>query len=187
MEENKTKNAKIDDLEQRIAKIEESLQKIVSTGVNTSSFAVREDKGLQGEKAKALQEKISKQLNGKQGVHCYSYFSNGEVSSNSEFYTDIEKLLSIDAIEAERWFNAFSASERIEILQALLKKNCTGGELMEECGFSTTGKLYHHLNFLINTGIVQNDSGKFHLNASLVGSVLLMLLSALNFIRKLDK
>lgn len=186
MEKNNKKDEKIDNLEQRIARIEQSLNKLIDNK-NFNNTALKEDKGIQGKEAKALKDKISEQLNGKQGVHCYSYFTNGEVSSNSEFYTDIDKLLQIDAIEAERWFNAFAASERIEILQTLLGKNCTAGELMEKCGFSTTGKLYHHLNFLINTGIVKSDSGKFFLNASLVGSVLIMLLSASNFIRKLDK
>lgn len=178
---------RVADLEQRLSGIEKGLQQLIEMKENNSVRIPKSDSGLKGEKAKELRERVSKELDGKQGVRCYSFFDNGDVSSNSEFHTGIDTLILTDAIESERWFNAFAGSERVEILQALLKKSCTGSELMEKCGFSTTGKLYHHLNFLINTGIVQNDSGTFHLNASMVGNVLLMLLCASNFIRKLDK
>ena len=181
-------------LEKRISELEcklESLEKAINQNYCKDSapegIAVKESLGLQGKERDYLSNKVLKELNNKQGLICYSYFNNNCVSSCSSLASDIPSLINIDSVQAERWFNAFAGSGRIEILKALLNKNCTANELMEICNFSTSGKLYHHLNFFINTGIVYNKNGVYNLNPSLIGSILLMMQSANNFIRKLNK
>ena len=170
----------MEDLEQRIRKLEELLmQKDDETSVLEQ---IKNDHGIKDEeKRKKHREKILNELNGKQGVKFYSYFDNGNVSSHTIFEFEKNALKKVDSFNAERLFVAFASSERVEILKLLMKKSCTGTEIMQECGFKTTGKLYYHLNFLLNIGVIANDDGEYHLVAKMCGIIQAMFMAAADF------
>ncbi|MGI6239948.1 MAG: helix-turn-helix domain-containing protein [Christensenellales bacterium] len=86
-------------------------------------------------------------------------FASGERQSNwirKEVSTD--GLLSL--IETEVAFKALAcigSSDRLRMLLALLRAPRTVAQLVESCGFSSTGQAYHHLRPLLAADLVKED------------------------------
>ncbi len=177
---------KYEDLEERVKKLEELLaQKDEKSDVLDK---INNERGITDEeKIKKHRAEILQALDGKQGGKFYSYFDNGNVSAYTILKYDEDRIQSVDSFEAERLFVAFASSERIEILKLLMKKSCTGTEIMQECGFKTTGKLYYHLNFLLNIGMIANDGGEYHLVAQMCGIMQAMFMAAADLERAFKK
>lgn len=51
------------------------------------------------------------------------------------------------------------SSDRLRLLLAILCKPRTVAQLVGECGFSSTGQVYHHLKPLIAADLVTEDAG----------------------------
>ena len=49
------------------------------------------------------------------------------------------------------------SSDRLNILLAILKKPMTVAQLVEECGYSSTGQVYHHLKPLLAADLIAED------------------------------
>lgn len=92
--------------------------------------------------------------------------------------TSIKKVLKRDSFELAKTINAFASEERVEIVKALLNKSQTANELMERLGFSSTGKLYHHLSFLEKIGVINKKDDKYGVVGRFIGSILVMFTAA---------
>lgn len=56
---------------------------------------------------------------------------------------------------------SIGSNERLHMLLALLKQPMSVAALVRECGYNSTGQVYHHLKPLIASGIVREaDNGK---------------------------
>ncbi len=51
-------------------------------------------------------------------------------------------------------------SDRLFILLTLLRKSMSVAELVEECGFNSTGQAYHHMKLLIAADLIEEDKAK---------------------------
>ncbi len=176
-------------LEERITKLENLLAQ--KSGNGDVLEQIKKDKGITNEDKRIKhREKILSELKDNQGVKFYSCIENKSVSAYSILSYDEQELLNVDSFSAEKLFTAFASSERVEILKLLMKKTCTGAEIMQECGFKTTRKLYYHLNFLLNIGIIGNDDGVYHLVAKMCSVVQAMFMAAVdldNAFKKYEK
>lgn len=48
-------------------------------------------------------------------------------------------------------------NDRLNILLSILKKPMTVAQLVEECGYNSTGQVYHHLKPLISADLIKED------------------------------
>lgn len=158
----------LSNLEKRLGEIE---RKLALLGEEKH---FKEDLGIsEPEKRNQLENEVKKVLNGKTGIRCFGWFAreDGSKSSISEYDADTKTLFDIDSFDAERFLGAFASAERIEIVKYLMQKDSTANELMSSLNFATTGKLYHHLNFLTNIGLVVNNGGVYTIPANMLGIV----------------
>lgn len=99
---------------------------------------------------------------GKTGLVTYLgvYASGGRQSGwiKSRVCTD-DLLGLIENNTAEKVLRCVGSSDRLNILLAILKKPRTVAELVGECGFSSTGQVYHHMKPLLAADlIVESES-----------------------------
>lgn len=60
---------------------------------------------------------------------------------------------------AERVLACIGSRDRLNLLLAILKKPRTVAQLVAECGYHSTGQVYHHLRPLIAADLVTEASG----------------------------
>lgn len=58
---------------------------------------------------------------------------------------------------AEKVLNCIGNSDRLNILLSILKKPMTVAQLVEECGYNSTGQVYHHIKPLIAADLIIED------------------------------
>lgn len=87
-------------------------------------------------------------------------FSSGNRQStwikNGAHTDDLLKL--VEDNSAERVLACIGSSDRLRLLLAILRKPRTVAQLVGECGFSSTGQVYHHLKPLIAADLVSEDA-----------------------------
>lgn len=86
-------------------------------------------------------------------------FSSGNRQSNW-IRNDVsaDKLLElISNHTAENVLACIGNSDRLNILLAILKKPMTVAQLVEECGYNSTGQVYHHLKPLLTADLIAED------------------------------
>lgn len=112
-------------------------------------------------------------------------FASGGRQSNwiNELKAD-DLLKLIEDRTAEKVLACIGSSDKLNILLALLKKPMTVAQLVSECGFNSTGQVYHHLNTLIAADLVKEDleygsKGSYVVTPHRVQGVI-MLLSGIN-------
>ena len=59
---------------------------------------------------------------------------------------------------AEKVLACIGNSDRLNILLSILKKPMTVAQLVEECGYNSTGQVYHHLKPLVAADLIAEDS-----------------------------
>lgn len=74
----------------------------------------------------------------------------------NEVSTD-ELLALIENDMAPKVLACLGSSDRLRMLLALLKGACSVAQLVEQCGFSSTGQAYHHLKPLLAADLVEED------------------------------
>lgn len=85
--------------------------------------------------------------------------SGGRQSSwvkNNAHTDDLLKL--VEDNSAERVLACIGSNDRLRLLLAILRKPRTVAQLVGECGFSSTGQVYHHLKPLIAANLVSEDA-----------------------------
>ena len=102
------------------------------------------------------EECISEGSSGK--VVYLGVFASGGRQSNWINKLNADDLLKlIEDRTAEKVLACIGSSDKLNILLALLKKPMTVAKLVSECGFNSTGQVYHHLNPLIAADLVKED------------------------------
>jgi DNA gyrase subunit B len=86
-------------------------------------------------------------------------FASGGRQSNwirNEVSTD--ELLGLIANDmAPKALACIGSGDRLRMLLALLKGACSVTQLVEQCGFSSTGQAYHHLKPLLAADLIEED------------------------------
>lgn len=94
---------------------------------------------------------------GKTGLVTYLgvYASGGRQSSWIKSRVCTDDLLGLIVNNtAEKVLRCIGSSDRLNILLSILKKPRTVAELVNECGFSSTGQVYHHMKPLLAADLI---------------------------------
>ncbi len=97
-----------------------------------------------------------------------------------------ELLDLISSHEAEKMIASVGSGAALSLLLSLLRRPKTVAELVEDCGFSSSGGAYYHLNTLIDAGIiVQSDMrGEYKIDPSRVQGVIMLLAGVKDLMNK---
>lgn len=86
-------------------------------------------------------------------------FASGDRQSNwirNQVKTD-SLLKLIESNAAAKLLTCIGNNDRLNILLALLRAPRSVNQLVEQCGYNTTGQVYHHLKPLIAADLVKED------------------------------
>jgi DNA gyrase subunit B len=87
------------------------------------------------------------------------YESSGRQSTWVSNSVNTDRLLSlIENKMAERVLNCIGNGDRLNILLSIMKKPMTVAQLVEQCGYNSTGQVYHHLKPLIAADLIVEDA-----------------------------
>lgn len=87
------------------------------------------------------------------------YTSGGRQSSWVRKDVNTDHLLRlIEDHSAERVLACIGNNDRLNLLLALLRRPMTVAQLVEECGYHSTGQVYHHLKPLMTADLVAEDN-----------------------------
>jgi len=116
-------------------------------------------------------------------------FSNND-DTESKFMTDfsVNNLINQDTENIAKTLTAIGNVERFKIIELLFEKGRTVNEILKALNFKTTGKVYHHLNILIASGLVfKCNDDRYRIKATHVQGVLAMLVGCSCFLRHGNK
>lgn len=86
------------------------------------------------------------------------YASGGRQSTWIQHDVNADKLFGlIEEGTAEKVLACIGSSDRLNLLLAILRKPSTVAQLVGECGFTSTGQVYHHMKPLIAADLVIED------------------------------
>jgi hypothetical protein len=87
------------------------------------------------------------------------YSSGGRQSTwiRNQVNTD-DLLYLIENKTANKVLNCIGNNDRLNILLAILKKPMTVAQLVESCGYNSTGQVYHHIKPLIAADLIVEDT-----------------------------
>ncbi len=183
-----------ENLEKRLSKVEQQLKEIVDNEKIEVPQGDKNKTGRSGGYAWQVAEdqvrpRVLKEMGNEFGIRFFSFFQGKNNNLDAAIWYDIDEklLLSIDDFDAERFLLAFASAERMQIIKLLLNRNLSANELLNELKFATTGKLYHHLNFLINIGVVKNEAGIYAIPNNLLGSIQLVLTAVYMLAKRNEK
>ena len=107
------------------------------------------------------------------------YSSGGRQSTWIQPDMNADGLLTlIEEGTAEKVLACIGSSDRLNLLLAILRKPHTVAQLVGECGFTSTGQVYHHLKPLITADLVTEDAnsrGMYVIVPHRVQGILMML------------
>jgi len=92
-------------------------------------------------------------------ITCMGVFASGGRQSTwvkNSLNTD-DLLALIENRTAEKVLACVGSTDRLNMLLAILRKPRTVAELVSDCGFSSTGQVYHHLKPLLTADLVVED------------------------------
>ena len=118
---------------------------------------------------------------------CIAYlgvFASGGRQSNwieNEINTD-ELLNLIQDGTASTVLSCIGSQDRMKVLMALLEQPKTAAQLVEFCGFNTTGQVYHHLKMLTNVDIVYSDRDLYIVRPHRIQGIIMLLAGIRNLI-----
>ena len=98
--------------------------------------------------------------------------------------SNIKGVLNVDSFEMSKIMNAFASEERVNIIKALMTKKMTAKEIMDELGFTTTGKLYHHLSALEKLHVIFKEQDYYIIDSRYIGCIALLFTAAEQILRK---
>ncbi|MCL2060377.1 MAG: helix-turn-helix domain-containing protein [Oscillospiraceae bacterium] len=86
------------------------------------------------------------------------YASGGRQSNWIRHQVDTDALLElIENNLAGKVLACIGSSDKLNMLLALLRSPKTAAQLVEQCGYNTTGQVYHHLKTLLAADLVRED------------------------------
>ena len=108
-----------------------------------------------------------------------AYSSGGQGSVWVREQVDANMLLElIESNAAAKVLACIGNNDRLNMLLALLRAPRTVAQLVEECGYNTTGQVYHHLKPLLAADLVKEDDhnrGNYMLQPHRVQGVIMLL------------
>ena len=112
----------------------------------------------------------------------------GEQSSWVREDIDTDCLLALmESGTAGEVLRSLGSRERMALLRALLRGSRTVAELVEECGFGSTGQVYHHLRPLTAADLVEEDRearGRYRVKPHRVQGVIMLLCGVYDLVDK---
>ena len=87
-------------------------------------------------------------------------------------------LTLIENRTAEKILACIGSNDRLNMLLAILRKPRTVAELVSDCGYSSTGQVYHHLKPLVTADLVTEDKahrGSYIIQPHRVQGVIMLL------------
>ena len=107
------------------------------------------------------------------------YASGGRQSNWISNQVDTSRLLElIESKVAEKVLACIGNNDRLNMLLALLRASRTAAQLVDECGYNSTGQVYHHLKPLLAADLVtedQNARGSYIIQPHRVQGVIMLL------------
>lgn len=162
--------AEIDALQQQMTELTELLMKHLPLPVSSSADAPHPTVGHVEKmgnmhpvpEISALLSRLEDSCgqNGNTGRITYMgvFASGGRQSTWVKNDLNTDGLLTlIEDRTAEKVLNCIGSNDRLSMLLAILRKPRTVAELVSDCGFSSTGQVYHHLKPLIAADLVTED------------------------------
>lgn len=161
----------IDELRQEIAEIREMLAAIMPGKAAGEDRVYKMSQEAQAQEMPgvdvapsimAILDRLEDQCNetGSSGRLAYVgvYASGGRQSTWIKHDVNADTLLSlIEEGTAEKVLACIGSSDRLNLLLAILRRPRTVAQLVGECGFTSTGQVYHHLKPLIAADLVAED------------------------------
>lgn len=99
--------------------------------------------------------------NGESGAITYLgvYSSGGRQSTWIRNQVNTDDLLTlIENKTASKVLTCIGNNDRLNILLAILKNPMTVAQLVETCGYNSTGQVYHHIKPLISADLIVEDA-----------------------------
>lgn len=125
---------------------------------------------------------------GEKGISgCIAYlgvFASGGRQSNwieNEINTD-ELLNLVQDGTASTVLSCIGSQDRMRVLMSLLEQPKTAAQLVESCGFNTTGQVYHHLKMLTNVDLVYSDRDLYIVRPHRIQGIIMLLAGIRNLI-----
>lgn len=161
----------IDELRQEIAEIREMLAAIMPGKAAGEDRVYKMSQEAQAQEMPGVDvapsimtilDRLEDQCNetGSSGRLAYVgvYASGGRQSTWIKHDVNTDTLLSlIEEGTAEKVLACIGSSDRLNLLLAILRRPRTVAQLVGECGFTSTGQVYHHLKPLIAADLVAED------------------------------
>ena len=91
-------------------------------------------------------------------VTYFGVYSTASHGNNWISETNVDRLLElIESNIAAKVLACIGSNQRLNLLLALLRAPRTAAQLVEECGYNTTGQVYHHLKPLLAADLVKEE------------------------------
>ena len=107
------------------------------------------------------------------------FASGGRQSNWISNQVNTDKLLAlIESNIAAKVLTCIGNNDRLNILLALLRAPRTAAQLVEECGYNTTGQVYHHLKPLLAADLIKEDEkirGSYVIRAHRIQGIIMLL------------
>ena len=135
----------------------------------------------------AIMDRLENTCGEKETSGCIAYlgvFASGGRQSNwieNEINTD-ELLSLIQDGTASTVLSCIGSQDRMKVLMSLLEQPKTAAQLVESCGFNTTGQVYHHLKMLISVDIVYSDRDLYIVRPHRIQGIIMLLAGIRNLI-----
>ena len=130
-----------------------------------------------------LHEELCEKADRNESTGCITHlgvFASGGRQSNwvkHEVNTDALLAL-IESNAAAKVLACIGSNERLNLLLALLREPRSAANLVEDCGYNTTGQVYHHLRPLLAADLVVEDAharGKYCVQPHRVSGIIMLL------------
>ena len=130
---------------------------------------------------KELMSRLCEETNRKKYTGMVTYMgvfaSGGHQQNWIRSQVDTDRLLALIEDEtAAQVLSCIGSQERLNILLALLRKPSGVGELIEKCGFHSTGQVYHHLRPLLASHLIEEKSrGVYRIPGQKIQGIIMLL------------
>ena len=180
--------SEIDDLRSQIEEIKQLLTNQSSIEKPDQVGHVQKMRNMHSDPSlMAIMDRLEDTCGEKGTSGCIAYlgvFASGGRQSNwieNEINTD-ELLKLVQDGTASTVLSCIGSQDRMKVLMSLMEEPKTAAQLVESCGFNTTGQVYHHLNMLTNVDIVYSDRDLYIVRPHRIQGIIMLLAGIRNLI-----
>lgn len=104
------------------------------------------------------------------------YRADGNQSNWIRHEVPVEDLFSlVESGVAEKVLACIGSANRLALLLEILRGPKTVAELVEKCGFTSTGQVYHHLKPLLAADLFDEEKGRYKIKPHRVQGIIMLL------------